>query len=84
MQAQILAALSILPSAILDGMFMYGLYHGGVFNTDRAAVAVCAALSVAQSAVFLFIFVEAMEARRLLRNAILYRRENKITNDSVV
>ena len=79
-----LAALSIVPSAILDGMYMYGLYHGGVFEASTHAVALHAANSVAQSAVFLFIFVEAMEARRLLQNAVQYIYNNKLSTDSIV
>lgn len=79
-----LAAVSIVPSAILDGMYMYGLYHGGVLSASTLAAALCSANSVAQSAVFLFIFVEAMEARRLLRNAVQYIFNNKLNTDSIV
>lgn len=69
MQAQTLAVLCIPPSAILDGMYMSGLYNGGLLDASFAVVVLCMAMSVAQSAVFVFIWVEAKEARRLMREA---------------
>lgn len=65
--AQILGGICIPPSAILDGMYMSGLFREGLLSSSTPAAIAFAALSVLQSASFLVVFLEAMEARRLLR-----------------
>lgn len=66
MQAPLVAAICIPPSAFLDGLFMHGLIRGGTADSSFPTIVFAAAHSLAQLVMLVVILVEALEVRKLL------------------
>lgn len=77
MQAQVLAVISVVPSALIDGMIMFKLMQGDMTKAQVCTGVISVTHSVLYCAVFIFIFIEAMEAHRKLRLASNLREQQK-------